>query len=194
MKALQLDCGNCNARLSLPVADSSLHVRCPVCNTAIQGELFPALFRKITPGGKGEAIMMDDESSCFYHPNNKAVIPCEGCGRFLCSLCDVELNVQHLCPQCIEKGIEKGKMEELQTTIARYDHLALMVAVLPVLFWPLTLVSSPAALFIAIRYWRKPVGVMGESRWRLVVAILFAGVQVAGWSFLGITLLGRILS
>ena len=37
-----------------------------------------------------DALLSEGESSCFYHPNKRAVVPCDQCGRFLCTLCRVD--------------------------------------------------------------------------------------------------------
>jgi hypothetical protein len=132
------------------------------------------------------------ESSCFYHPHKRAVLPCESCGRFLCSLCDVELSGQHLCPGCLETGKRKGRLEQLQNHRLRYDKIALGLAVLPVLLiataW-FTIVTAPAAMFVAIRHWKSPSSLLTQSKVRFVVAMLIAGLQLAGWGWLVIVLL-----
>ena len=47
-----------------------------------------------------------------------------------------------------------------------------------------TFITAPAALFIAIRYWNTPMGAVPRSRWRAVLAIIFAGAQIAGWGLI----------
>src|SRR5580765_4769226 len=81
---------------------------CPYCDAPLQVEIFPAFFRPIAAGANAEALMLEGEASCFYHPQKKAVRPCDGCGRFLCALCDCELQGEHFCPACLEGGGKKG--------------------------------------------------------------------------------------
>src|SRR5688572_22390826 len=85
---------------------------CPACQARIQAEVFPAAFRILGPGQTGERILLQGESSCFYHEQKKAVVPCDACGRFLCALCDVDLNGKHLCSQCLDTGRQKGSLQE----------------------------------------------------------------------------------
>src|SRR5882757_4158810 len=106
---------------------------CPACGVPLQVEIFPALFRTINPGASGEVIMVEGESSCFYHPQKKAVLPCDSCGRFLCALCDCELNGQHFCPACLEGGRKKKKIKSLENHRVLYDSAALALAVYPML-------------------------------------------------------------
>src|SRR5258708_17744559 len=87
---------------------------CPSCRARLQIEVFPAVLRPPGPGASGEAVVTDGEASCFYHPAKRAVVPCDSCGRFLCAVCDVEMDGQHLCPGCIESGRKKGRMVKLE--------------------------------------------------------------------------------
>src|SRR5271157_324006 len=107
-------CPQCRAWLLEGVFNRQELAPCPSCGTPLQIEVFPALFRKISTGQSAQPVLVEGESSCFYHPQKKAVIPCAGCGRFLCALCDCELNGQHFCPACIETGKSKGKIKSLE--------------------------------------------------------------------------------
>ena len=163
---------------------------CPACGTPLQIEVFPALFRNQSVGQSGEAILVEGESSCFYHPQKKAVVPCQGCGRFLCALCDCELHGQHFCPACLETGKTRGKIKSLENQRTLYDNLALILVIVP-LIPPLTfigiyatIVTAPAALFVAIRYWNAPRSIVRQTRIRQVIAIVLASLQITGWGVL----------
>jgi len=124
---------------------------------------------------------MADESSCFYHPQKKAVRPCDGCGRFLCALCNCELLGQHFCPASLEAGKSKKKIQKLENQRTRYDSIALSLAVLPMLIFYFTIITAPMALFVAIRYWNAPASLVGQNRLRSIAAILLALLQIGGW-------------
>lgn len=192
MKLLQINCGKCDSPLSLPLPEASVHSPCPECGAEIEVAVFPALIRKFADGESGETLVVDDDSSCFYHTTKKAAIACEACGRFLCSLCDIDFNEQHLCPTCFETGASKGKLERLEKGRMRYDELALFLAIVPVLFYCVTILTAPAALFISIRYWNAPLSVVRNSKWRFVVASVLASVQILVWGFYAIFFLGSI--
>jgi hypothetical protein len=179
--------------MSIPLPEPSVQSQCPVCNADTFVEAFPALLKDSVQGEAGKPLVVDDESSCFYHPTKKAEIPCEVCGRFLCALCDVELNGQHLCPTCIEKGSEKGSLARLEKGRTRYDDIALALAIVPMLFACITIVTAPATIYVAIRYWKEPTSIVHRTRWRFVVAILIACLQLLVWAFYGIAVLGRSL-
>lgn len=152
-----------------------------MCGSQLQVEVFPALFRRINPGRDGELSMVDGESSCFYHPQKKAVVPCQGCGRFLCALCDCELHGQHFCPACLEVGQTKGKIKNLQNTRTLYDSVALSLAILPLLLFYFTVVTAPMALYISFRYWNAPMSLLRRSKVRFVLAIVLSTLQIIGW-------------
>jgi hypothetical protein len=154
---------------------------CPACGVPVQVEIFPALFRPTARGRGGEALMVEGESSCFYHPQKKAVVPCQGCGRFLCALCDCELHGEHFCPACLEVGRQKGRITRLENQRTLYDGIALSLAILPLLIFYFTIITAPMALFIAIRYWNAPRSIVHGTRIKLVLAIILATLQIVGW-------------
>jgi len=174
-------CPKCNGALTETVFNRTELTPCPVCATPLQVEVFPALFRSVSAGRDGEAALIETESTCFYHPQKKAHLPCEGCGRFLCALCDCELHGKHYCPACLEIGKTKRKIKSLETERTLYDSLALSLAVVPLVIFYLTFVTAPAALYIAVRYWNAPRSIVHRSKIRLVLAIIFASLQIVGW-------------
>ncbi len=188
---LLVQCPRCQAWLGEGTFNQPDLQPCPACGVPLQVEIFPAVFRETTPGQSGEAILVEGESSCFYHPQKKAVQPCAGCGRFLCALCDCQLNDQHYCPACLETGKTKGKIKSLDQQRTLYDNIALILALLPLVTVYFTLITAPAALYIAIRYWKSPLSIVRRSRIRFVIAILLALSQIIGWAILFIRLATR---
>jgi hypothetical protein len=183
-----VQCPKCRASLLEGIFNQPELSPCPACGVPLQVEIFPALFRKISPGQSAEAVMVEGESSCFYHPQKKAVLPCDGCGRFLCALCDCPLHGQHFCPACLEAGRTKGKIKSLDNQRMLYDSIALSLAIYPILIFYFTIITAPMALFVAIRYWKSPPSLVSRSKARFVVAIIFALLQIAGWGILFISL------
>lgn len=155
-----------------------------MCSAEVRIYTFPALYRA-TEGKPAETLLIDAEAGCFYHPQKKATIPCSQCGRFLCSLCDVELSGEHLCPRCIESGKEKKKITTLENRRVLYDDIALSLSILPMLIFYFTLITAPIVLFLSIRYWNAPSSILPRTKIRFVIAIFFALLQIAGWSILG---------
>jgi hypothetical protein len=157
---------------------------CPVCARPIKAEVFPACYAPPEAGRAGETLVVDGDSSCFYHPAKKAETVCETCGRFLCALCDVELNGAHICPSCLQSGKRKGKLKQLENRRTLWDSVALTLAVAPMLFFYFTVLTAPGVIYVVIRYWKSPTSVVGRGKWRYVVAFIIALLQIAGWAFL----------
>src|SRR5215210_4409047 len=175
-------CAKCQATLLGVNFNTGALSPCPACGTPLRVEVFPALFRKIERGGAGEALVEGGEASCFYHPQKRAAVACESCGRFLCELCDLHLDNRHLCPNCLASGQKKGRLRNLERERVLYDNIAVSLAVLPLLMWPFTLVTAPGALYVAIRYWNAPTSILPRrTKLKFVIAILLALAQIVGW-------------
>lgn len=176
-------CTKCTAPLPAELLNSQSLSPCPSCGALLRADVFPAVFNSLSKGASGEMLLSDDEAGCFYHPNKRAVVSCSSCGRFLCSLCDIEFNDQHLCPACLSTGKEKRKIQGLENHRVLYDNIALGLALLPVIMWPLTILTAPFTVFFVIRYWRRPLGIIKRSKIRYLIAFIIAGIQITLWSF-----------
>jgi hypothetical protein len=164
---------------------------CPSCATELRLRVFPALFREeqVTPA---EPVLVAGEAGCFYHPEKKAAVVCDACGRFLCALCDVDFDGRHLCPSCLQAGRQKGRIAKLQLTRTRHDRIALVLAVAPLLIFYFTLLTAPAALFYACWHWKSPGSIVPNwRRLNLSIAIGIAALELAGWAALFTWLLLR---
>ena len=176
---MAITCGACSFSLSADAWNHEEGVLCPSCGQRIQALVFPAMERS-RAGAAPEALGEDSEASCFFHPESRAAVPCAECGRFLCNLCDIELDGRHLCPACFQAGVSSNKLETLETRRTMYDTMALAVATLPaLLFWP-ALIGAPSALYLVIRRWRAPLSILPRTRIRFLLAVLFALAEIAG--------------
>lgn len=176
-----LSCPKCRADLPEDLPPAGVPAPCPACRRPIEGLIFPAYHRRPTTGKGADAVVAAEDAGCFYHPQSRAAVPCDQCGRFLCALCDLEIGGQHLCSACVESGRKKKRMSHLDDGRVLYGRLALMVALLPLLFWPLTVVTGPAAVFLAIYGWNKPRSLTGGGRVSHVFAILIGLAETLGW-------------
>jgi hypothetical protein len=173
-----LTCPKCNVPLPEHVLASDQLEPCPTCRVPVHAEIYPAFFKPIERGSAGEAIVVEGEASCYYHPQKRAAIHCGSCGRFLCALCDVELNGEHICPACLESGQKKGKLTELENKRMLWDSAALWCAILPIFFGPLPFLTAPAAIILAIYAWNKPSSIVRQTRLRIYLAFVFSIIGV----------------
>jgi hypothetical protein len=177
-----ISCPRCGFALSNDVITGMTPLPCTHCGAEIRVAPFPALFKDLEPGGCGEQLQTDREASCFYHPDKRAVVPCAVCGRFLCSLCDIQLAAQRLCPSCVEQGKNEGRLTQLVTQRTLHDQIALSLAVIPLLFFWITIVTAPTAIYLAIRNWTSPSSLLPRTKVRFIFAIVIGALQVFGWT------------
>ena len=179
MEARTISCGECARPIPAAVWNLLEPVRCSGCGSTIQAVVFPAI-GGVRAGAAPEALGEDSEASCFFHSESRAAAPCEHCGRFLCTLCDIETDSRHLCPACFEASAATGQLGPVETTRTMYDTMALALATLPaILIWPV-LVSAPWALWIVFRRWRAPSSAVPRTRVRFYLAALIALAEIAG--------------
>lgn len=139
--------------------------------------VFPAMLTPYAMSPSGERVVMDDQASCFYHSSKKAVIPCDHCGRFLCSLCDMDLDGVHLCPKCLEDPSNWKRIDQLQNQRALLDNVAIALCLTPLVL------TAVAGMGLAIKRWQRPDSILDLGNGRKVLAIAIGLVQLAagGW-------------
>lgn len=177
-----LACPRCRKALRPESWRDESRGRCHSCGTDFEFFGFPAL-RAVKAQIAPQAAVLAAESVCFFHADNRATAICEGCGRLLCDVCTVPIAGQKLCPTCIAKT----KSTDLPTVVRErvlYDHIALVLAVFPILLGIFTLITAPAALGIVIYGWRKPGSLVARgTRIRLAVAGVVTILEIAFWAY-----------
>src|SRR5258708_32295316 len=101
-------CSRCSQPLPPELWSGEEGRSCPFCHAPVVVKVFPA-YAKSAIGSIPQRLAADTEASCFYHPQNRASTPCEECGRFLCSLCTLEIPGAKLCPVCFEASVRGRK-------------------------------------------------------------------------------------
>lgn len=158
---------------------------CEACVTPLQFTLFPA--RRRTKQRLRVARSLAGDSTCFFHPTNHAAAICDGCGRYLCTICEVPTEEGgNLCPPCVSAA--RKKVVQKADEIVVYDQMAFFAAILPIIVWPVTLLTAPLVLGLIFHGWNKSRSLVRPSRWRFVVAGILAVFQIGGWITLGVTL------
>ncbi|HTL56137.1 MAG TPA: hypothetical protein VL361_10690 [Candidatus Limnocylindrales bacterium] len=140
---------------------------------------FPALQNRPASGQTAERVLEEGESTCFYHSDKRAVVPCDQCGRFLCALCDIELEGKHLCPACLETGRDKRKLKVVEHKRTRYDQIVWSLLILPLPFCAISApVTASTALVIALRRWGAPPSLVANTKLRLILGMLVGCVEL----------------
>ena len=179
-----MPCPSCGERLPLETDSLSAPTYCAQCDSPVLMRLYPAFQRQEAVGVVGKRLVMEDESSCFFHETKRAEAVCDGCGRYLCSLCETPFAKKILCPECLERAEDEGELDELVTKGFRHGSVALLLAFGPILMWPLTCISAPVAIGYSIKCWNKKGSLVHAPKPAFVVASLIAAVQIGLWVFL----------
>jgi len=156
---------------------------CFECHTKYTLVEYPALRAERVVAHALPADAVANDATCFFHAQNQAAAVCLSCGRFLCSVCAVGYGGRTLCPACIAGG--KTTPAQSSSTQWNPDGLALLLATVPLLLWPFTLFTAPAALGILVINWKKRMdSPVRRVRWQRWVAGVLALGQVVLWTAL----------
>ena len=183
-----LTCPSCTRRLRETDWIDERSCSCGFCRTYFDGLVFPAATR-VRAAAKPQAVAVAEDSTCFFHGENQAEKVCDGCGRFLCSVCAVPMPGGLLCPSCI--AAQKTKSPTIVPKRVLFDGLALSLVIGPVLLfplWMLTVATAPIALFLVFYGWNKPTSLVHtRRRWRLILAGVLALAEIGLICFIGFT-------
>jgi hypothetical protein len=175
-------CPECQEPLPRQLFNQAGGGLCPHCRAVVSISIFPALFAVPEQARPKDNDRQDDaQAGCYYHPHKIAAVPCDGCGLFLCSLCDTDIGGRHICPRCLESEILEQNQPELVTHRPLYEQMVFALSIYPLIFPFVTLFTAPAALFITVRYWKAPRSLVSRTRWRSILAIFIAFLQILGW-------------
>jgi hypothetical protein len=151
---------------------------CTSCGAGGAYWVFPAYYRAEVEG-QVAPIRLDAEASCYYHPEKAAAVACDGCGRFLCTVCDITLGKDHLCTSCLQSGRTHESGAKLETERLLHESITLSLAVLtPIVFWPLMPFTAPYVVYRSIRYFNKESSILGRARWKLVLALVLGIAEI----------------
>jgi B-box zinc finger len=171
------------ARCSMPLPKRELlngdSATCTSCGSRNTVRLFPAALAQ-SAAARPEAAQ-EGEAACFEHPGKRAVASCEQCGRFVCQLCSIEFGDGVWCPLCVANSSGKAKRANSDTARMLYDTWALVIPLALLVIWPLTILSAPAVVALAITKWRKPISLVRRNRWRFVLGLAVAVAQGGAW-------------
>lgn len=183
MATTEISCGACAFPVPSELWNRGEEARCPGCGQSVHALVFPAIVRNLA-GALPQPLGSEEEASCFYHPQSRAAVPCDECGRFLCQLCELDVDGRHLCPGCFEAGLTTQKLDTVESRRTMYDTVALALATLPLLLvWPV-IFTAPWALSTVVRRWNAPGSLVPRTRIRFYVAGLFALAEIAGIGFI----------
>lgn len=183
MSFAPLRCGRCQTALRGAMFNQAGWSRCPGCRARTEAHVFPAFFD--APGGPSIGPASEDVA-CAFHPRKAAAATCGRCALPVCALCEVAVDGQSLCPTCANLGGREGRLGPIESEAVRYDALALMLGLWPLILiftlwicWPVYLLTAAATFYVVVRYWQAPErAFVPRPRAHLVIAALLAGLQL----------------
>ena len=203
-------CTSCGYGIADSVFPPAGEADCPTCRRRVRAWVLPMLYK--VPGAVPPALPEEPpgpgEAACFYSPARRATKVCDHCGVFVSEAWAAKWGQQTVCLKCIEELRSKGRDPRFEAKRTLWDNVALFCAVGPwvlaamfvatVILYGfaffcilLTLVTAPAALFIALRYWNAPRSLVPRGRGRLVWALVLGLAQLGAWAVLVLLLLSQ---
>ena len=181
MTLAKVACPKCRRTVPEPFWQGVDLVHCPSCQSEFEQLRFPAL---AAAGQVDRASALGSgEANCYFHAQNRAEIACEGCGRYICAVCRVPFAGKQFCPSCLEARADRRKLPENHRVL--YEQIALTLAVLPLIIWPITLLTAPLAVGACFYGWRQPGSILPRRRRpRFILAGAIAGAEICGWLYL----------
>jgi len=153
---------------------------CPSCYAKLSVEIFPAVFRQRAKIDLASLTSAEGEACCYEHTTKRAKAVCHQCGRFLCALCEVDIDGKIWCPGCLHPTRSGPKLQALERQRTLYDSIALALATLPALFFVYpSVISAPVVLFLTARHWKSPSSIVPRNKWRFIAAIILVLAELA---------------
>jgi hypothetical protein len=149
------------------------------CRERVIARIFPAM-KAVKTAAAPAGLGAEGDAACYYHAANEAVVACDVCGRFLCALCELDLDGRRLCPACLERGLKVEKTASLEARRTQYDSMALHLLTWPLLTCWLPVFTAPAALFVVLRHWKTRMSILPRTRFRLWIALLLGVAEIVG--------------
>ena len=180
-------CASCQS--PLPPGGADVTILCPRCHSENWVSAFAPLHSSpstLPPSLPPEAPL-PGEPVCFYSPQRKATQSCNHCGVLISDIWSARWGVEVVCLKCLDQLRSKGGDSRFERKRMLWDNIALALALFPMtlIVWPAVFITAPAALFIAIRYWKGPFSMVPRSHLRMALALLISliqvGVMVAGF-------------
>ncbi|MEZ5300670.1 MAG: hypothetical protein R3F11_08435 [Verrucomicrobiales bacterium] len=159
---------------------------CPLCRREAEVFAFPALASGPEPAAKARPAR-EGESACFHCPEKAAESACDGCGALICPDCASRWGAESLCLSCLHRRREDKGDPAFARRYILWDGVALACVTYPIFLtgvvaycaWFLGFFGGPAALYLAIRHWKAPRGLVPRGPGRMLVAAALSVVWIA---------------
>ncbi len=168
------ECVKCKKEYQISdMGDNSIDtIICHGCGKKNKVVIYDTILKELNQGEKICTVTEDDDANCYKHQKNLAVKSCEHCGAYICSLCDIEVNGKHICPDCFnnqQNSPSNGKSNFM------HAQLAFILSIVQVFIWYLIPIFSIGIIIYSIIFWRKDKNpYSNSSKIFFVLAILIS--------------------
>lgn len=176
-------CANCQSHLPPSLAADGGPVICGQCNRPNWVSSFPALHSNVlsAPPVLPAEPPAPGEAACFYSPLRRATQSCSHCGVLISDIWAAHWGQEVVCLKCLDHLRDKGRDQRFEKKRMLWDNIALALSLVPftLFFWWAVFLTAPAALFIALRFWKGPFSMVPRTRFRMALALLISFLQLA---------------
>jgi hypothetical protein len=176
-----VECPKCHSGILADRLQSTTAHNCFGCGLPVTGLVFPALNEVHTPPPSLANPATGEDAVCFYRADQRATAVCEKCGVFVSEMYRVRLGDSDYCTNCFANAKQDGSIPELTARSTLRDSQALIIAIVPLLLaFPVVVVTAPYVLYLVLRYWKNPGGMVKRSKWRMVLAGVIGLLELIG--------------
>jgi len=177
-KGPRLRCSKCQVFFKSEDLGPDEDAVCSGCHAKYRLKVFPAFARKPVTLSDQDVLPLDD-AHCYRAEDRRAVTKCDDCGRGVSEFMKVSLGANTVtCLTCLHEHREDGDELLLATRRTATDNRAFLLAALPLIVLPVTLISAFIALFFIVKDWSNVawrMEVQGRS-WSRCDAARFLGL------------------
>jgi len=156
---------------------------CPNCRAAIAVRAYPRLWKRSDLGNDlgADVVSGEGDAVCRFYPDLKAETVCEACGCLLSAKAAVNWVGRSYCLPCLHSLREEKGEDGFLSKRTLYDNSALGLVVF---LAPLSLFTTPIALYFLIRYRNASRGIVPRGKFRWWAALLLSVGFSLGWLLL----------
>ncbi len=178
------ECAKCKKEYQIgDIGDASIDtIKCHGCGKKNKIVIYDAILKELNQGEKICTITEEDDANCYKHQKNLAVKACDHCGAYICSLCDIEIHGEHICPDCFNN---QQKSQSNSKSNFMHAQLAFILSIAQVFIWYLIPIFSIGIIIYSIIFWKKDKNPYGKSsKIFFILAILISLIALIGFSIL----------
>jgi hypothetical protein len=176
-----LSCCNASVKTHEPSAGKPQH--CLYCNNYYQISYLPQQFHQ-SQAKQLQTISAEASIPCYYDEKLTAKYTCQACGVHMSEAWSATWGNQIICLKCLEHQLQNPESSHFVQSLTRYDRIALIYALLPIIIFPFIIFSiliAPCVLFTYFKYRKTTTSLVANTKRNWIIAFTLATLQIMGW-------------